>query len=846
MLIVTNFTKTMRQSGYCVSLLALMTTSALAADVKAVEPALEMLRAINKNPEIHTSLKARNEAVLTTGSIVRSRGKDRVLYHLPATVQGQRFKGETAAKDWAVYIAQEQLRGDVTLRLAYQNAVSVMPEASHLSVEINGVMVGKRAIQSPDGADVVSFDIPSHILVPGYNAVRVVTRQRHRVDCSIDATHELWTDLDAARSGFVFEQGNSALNSLDSIAAIARNKGGQVKLRLLTGADRSTAQVGRTMLLAQHTAVYSDFGHPEVEVADNVGRGPGLDIYAGTLSDLHKLAPAYASAVQSNKALQILSRDGDERVALILLTDGANNGASMEAFKQRLATLFPERPPRGSAQGLGIIETQRSTHVSEGKRLPFETMGLQGEEFDGRLYRKSFMVNLPSDYLSADYNQAEINLAMGYAAGLKRDNKFIIRVNGVTVTGFSLSKPSGHVYDNKMLRVPLSAFRPGANTVEFEAQLANAGDGSCAPQQQISDAKRFVLSGKSSIRFPRLAHLARLPDLAGTVSAGFPYVVGGIAQPTVIAVPNPGYGELSTAATFATGLAVKAGTALDFTLIYGEPAKQTKNAIVIGSYRNLPPAMSASIKGIDQGAFRTAWMNTDATGRGSQFAGVPGVDGMTTASVKDTPRPYRVRTATPSQPLVHTNATPLSALKSGDVLEDWKPTQAARKARQKDNDSLGFTAQVSGLVSSVFGTGAHEKANTPIITNPDSDILLSQSIAPNHSDGVWTVVTGRSEQALRGGMAMLAKPAILSRIAGETVTINGVDKTVTSSITSQSYVQVRSFSLRNMHLIVAGWFSNNHFIYGALMVLGLLLGGLVSSRLLRTVGVRDDRDEVQT
>ncbi|MEM9731870.1 MAG: cellulose biosynthesis cyclic di-GMP-binding regulatory protein BcsB [Pseudomonadota bacterium] len=816
-------------------------TATSAEGAKVLEPAVEMLRAINRNPEINRSLKARNEALLTTGSIVRSRGKDRVLYHLPATVQGQRFAGETAAKDWAVYIAQEQLRGDVTLRLAYQNAVSVMPEASHLAVEINGVMVGKRAIQSPNGADVVSFDVPSHILVPGYNAVRIVTRQRHRVDCSIDATHELWTDLDAARSGFVFEQGNSALNSLDAIAAIARNKAGQVKLRLLAGSERSTGQVGRTMLLAQHTAVYSDFDHPEVEVADSVGRGPGLDVFAGSLSDLHKLAPAYAKAVQQNKALQILSRDGDERVALILLTDAAD-AADMGAFKARLADLFPQRPARGSAQGLAIIENQRSTRVSEGYRLPFSAVGLQSEKFDGRLYRKSFAVNLPSDYLSADYNQAEINLAMGYAAGLKRDNKFIIRVNGVTVTGFALSKPSGHVYENKMLRVPLSAFQPGANTVEFEAQLAKSSDTGCAPQQQIADGKRFVLSGKSSIRFPRLAHLARLPDLSGTVSSGFPYVVGGEAQPMVIAVPNPGFGELSTAATFATGLAVKARTPLDFTLHYGEPKRETKNAIVISSFRNLPPTLSASIKGIDQNAFRTAWMNTDV---GTQFAGGAGIDSLTTASISKEHGPYRVRTATPSQPVVHTGAVPTQNRAKGDVLADWHPNDTARKARLKDNESVGFTAQVTGLVSSVLGVGEHEKARTPIITNPDSDILLSQSISPQHRDGVWTVVTGRSESALQGGMGLLAKPSVLSRIQGETVTINGVDKTVTSSTTSQSYVQVRSFSLRNLHLIVAGWFSNNHFIYGALMVLALLLGGLVSSRLLREVGVQNEKEEGQ-
>ena len=92
-------------------------------------------------------------------------------------------------------------------------------------------------------------------------------------------------------------------------------------------------------------------------------------------------------------------------------------------------------------------------------------------------------------------------------------------------------------------------------------------------------------------------------------------------------------------------------------------------------------------------------------------------------------------------------------------------------------------------------------------------------------------------------MTMLAKPAIASKVKGETATINGVDRTVTSTVTEQDYVQVRDFSLRNSHLIVAGWFSNNHLIYSFLMLLALLGFGVVSTRVLKSVGV--DREEAE-
>jgi len=534
-----------------------------AQSAPAANAALEVLRQINHNPAVSHSAAARNEALLVTGSVVKSNGADRVLYHLPATGQGLQLDGESDSKEWPLYIAQEQLSGRVSLHLGYINAVSVMPEASYLAIEVNGVMIGKHAIQSPNRTRVLKINIPTNILVPGHNLVRVSARQRHRVDCSIKATHELWTRIDPAKTGIVYSSGNSVLKSMASIAALARNKAGQVKIRLLAPHVNDRDQVQRLMLLGQEAAIYSEFQNPLVEVAAVPGQGPGLDIYTGSLSNLRRIAPDYASAVRNNNSLQILSSNGKERLALILITGEVTSDKDFDRFKLNLKSLLPEKRKMGSRQGLAAVNRLGNSVVTEGKNVSFSSLGLSSEEFDGHLYRRTLQLNLPSDYFAADYNQAEMHLAIGYAAGLNNDNKFVIRVNGATVTGFALSKSNGHVFKNKMLRLPLSSFKPGVNRIELEAQLANSDDRACSPLAQISGTKRFVMSGKSYIQFPRLAHLARLPDLSGTISAGFPYVVDGVAQPTVISVPNAGYAELSAAAGFATRLAVKSKRALE-------------------------------------------------------------------------------------------------------------------------------------------------------------------------------------------------------------------------------------------------------------------------------------------
>ena len=811
----------------------------------ASSPALEILRQINHNPALAHSKSARSDALLTTGSIVKSGGEDRVLYHFPAIDGGLRLGGETASLEWPVHIAREQLAGTVMLRLAYQNAVSIMPEASYLAVEVNGVMIGKRAIQSPDRSRVLSFPVPTNILVPGFNAVRLSARQRHRVDCSIRATHELWTDVDPTKTGLVFSSGNSALKSLDSIAAIARNKAGQVKIRMMAPQSRDAAQVARLMLLGQQTAIHADFSSPIVEVASEPGKGPGLDLFTGSLRELRAIAPDYAKSVHNQNTLQILSRDGDERVALIYITGEVTSDGDQDGFKRQLESFFPEKTRRGSVQGLSVAHRLSNNQVSEGKRIPFSQLGLESEEFNGRLYRRSFQINLPSDYFAADYNQAEMHLATGYSAGLDPNNKFIIRVNGVTATGFALSKPNGHVFHDKMLRLPLSSFRPGVNTIELEAQLASSNDQACDPAKQIRDRKRFVMSGKSWIRFPRLAHLARLPDLAGTVGAAFPYVIAGKAKPTTIAVPSPGYTELSAAANFATKIAVNAGVPLDFDLHYGTPEQSTKNAIVVATYGELPRSLSANIKGIDQGAFQTAWQSRNRTARNRQIAALQlesqdeyGVDTMSTASIDkiDVPAPAFSQDVQ-SSPLDAFNVNS----KTSDPLDAWNTSQAEDEQRQ--TDAVTFTGHIKNLFSSVFGLGEKKQVETPIISNPNSDVLLTQSISPSHDQGVWTVLTAPSEQALKSGTALISKPDVSARITGETATINGIDRSVTASISAQSYIQVREFSLRNAHLIVAGWFSNNHLIYSLLLLAGLLGFGAISTRLLKSVGV--DREEAE-
>ena len=121
-------------------------------------------------------------------------------------------------------------------------------------------------------------------------------------------------------------------------------------------------------------------------------------------------------------------------------------------------------------------------------------------------------------------------------------------------------------------------------------------------------------------------------------------------------------------------------------------------------------------------------------------------------------------------------------------------------------------------------------------TRDPSALLITQRMAPEGGPGVWTVISAASDHYLKSGAEALMRTPKRDQVVGGAAVFRYVDNTVTSAITPRQFVQLRSFSFSNIHLVVAGWFSNNHLVYGLLFVVGLFGFALVSNRLLGAVG----------
>ena len=152
---------------------------------------------------------------------------------LPATTGGFRLEGEEDVLRFPVYVTEAQSRGRPRLRVSYLSAISVAPETSELVASVNGVVVGRTRIQAPGAVKVVEFELPEGSLKLGYNSVDLAASQRHRVDCSLDATYELWTQIDPSRSGLVVAPVAAAGIELKDLAALEPDDGGALPEHLL-------------------------------------------------------------------------------------------------------------------------------------------------------------------------------------------------------------------------------------------------------------------------------------------------------------------------------------------------------------------------------------------------------------------------------------------------------------------------------------------------------------------------------------------------------------------------------------------------------------------------------------
>ena len=523
-----------------------------------------------------------------------------VLRHLTNNIQGFRLVGEIGTSEWPMFLTSMQSKQRLRFQVGYLTAVSVMPEASYLTLIINDTVVGRVNIRATHAVRTVTFDVPTGLMQAGFNSVRLSAEQRHRVDCSIQATYELWTQIDPSQTGLLMPRGTVGVSSLAELASLSPDAQGALPVRAVVPGRTSLANVERIIRVAQMISLVGRFEQPVVDIGTLADGQYGLNLVIGTTSEISGLAGLPPLGGTLGPRVLVIPPAPNRRTTVVV------TGLTDAEVSQALAQFDPDSALVGTTAGIRAAAAFPGYRMSGGQRVALKQLGVVSEEFGGRLFRAAFNVIMPPDFYPADYAKATLDLAGGYAPGLTTEAQMVVSVNGRNAVSRKLPKSGGDVFTQAPVPLPLSALRPGLNRVEIEAQVPTASDVACDPLVSIGGSNRFLFLDTTELEVPKIARIARMPDLAVTTTGGFPYA-GAKSRPRLI-VPSPDRDSIGAATTLAAQMAIAAGQPIDFALSATIPEGSPGATLIVAPARGLDPGYFR-LAGIEPDDVIAAWGN---------------------------------------------------------------------------------------------------------------------------------------------------------------------------------------------------------------------------------------------
>lgn len=696
--------------------------------------------------------------------------------------------GEYDRRSWSIYLTPEQAAAKASFTFAYQNSIVVAPEASALTVYLNNRPIGQQRVGSPDGPSTVTFEVPTGLLQPGANLVTFEAGQRHRTDCSIQSTYELWSNIDPAGTYLSFAGMDVAqLASADAIRAIGVDGAGKTEFDIVVPALEQPGTTKPLLRLAQGLSVLSSMPNQifAFSTASLPAAGPGkLSVLVGTAAELRPLFPGLPPGAES-AALAAFVTDPRSGSPLLLIS-----GPSWQAVSSAIDTIVSPTD-RSSDVRRDVLTTERwsapnAPLVFSDTNIALSQLGVKTTEFSGRRLRTSFNIAVPADFYANAYGEAKVLLDAAYTDNVLPGSHIDIYVNDNIASTVPITTTTGGILRHLPIRVTMRHFKPGLNSVAIEAILMTKDDAACAPGATAGATPRFALFDTSELEIPDFARVGQRPNLAAMAGTAYPY--GRATEPTPLFIDRVDADTLSAAATLLGQMAITAGHPIAVETVASPNMIGDRDAIFIGSISQMPA---------------TALTQTN----------------ISTASQASW------------RPVVETQA---GVIDTGTAFEEWNSKVSGGVLRSRITAfrewlSRNFDISRSSLQ---FVPGAEE-----IFTPPNAATLMVAQGSSPAGAGSWTVVTAPSAKDLRAGLEVLTEQLNWPQISGHITTYSSkTGKIDTVPVTRFDFVPSTPWSIANYRLIAANWLSTNILSYAFLLVVVVLLIGITTSSMLKRLG----------
>ena len=699
--------------------------------------------------------------------------------------------GEVAERSWAIYLTPEQAASPASLSLGYQSSIFVAPEASRLRVSINGIEVMAERLRSPDDVTEVGAKVPANVLRPGINSVTMAASQRHRTDCTIQSTYDLWTDIDPALTFLAFDDPAAARPTrLDDLRAVGVNSEGRTGFNLVVPALDETTGTPLLVKLSEGLALLA--GTPtqafHIDRESAPKPEPGVQtVVVGTAAELRGVIAEIPEGAASSAIVQFVDDPRFGPGTLVVV------GPSWQALEGAVESLVApvDRPadvPR-SVLATQFWHAPDTPFLIDGGHLTLGQVGVATQEFAGRRFRTDFTIGVPSDFYAAAYGEATLLLDAAYSSAVLPGSHIDVYVNDNIAATMPITTGGGSILRHLPIGVTMRHFRPGVNVIAVEAVLLTREDAACAAGATTSDTARFALFDTSEFSVPRFARIGQRPNLSAFAGTGFPYN----RTATVPLVVGNDADSLSAATTLLAKLSIGAGRPIPIEMVANPGSIGERDALFVGPVGQMPQGLLGQI-GVDETS-RTAW-------------------GEAVAERDAMPRP-------------DTEAT----------FDRWRDELKGR----------GWRGQVSVLedwLTRNFDISLSSLRITPsdtadFLPGGEATLLLAQGSSPGFG-GTWTVLAAPSATELSASMRVLAGQELWRRLDGRIATLEGATGEITNVPVSRvAFFETQPFSLANYRMIAANWLSANILSYSASLFALCTMLGVATSALLTTLGRRN-------
>lgn len=710
------------------------------------------------------------------------------------------FGGEFASRTFSFFALPNELSDDTRLVLTLQTAISVAPEESALTVKVNGVDVGTTKLAAGSSRR-LEFSVPAAVIQPGYNAVTVTANQRHRVDCSIDATYELWTKIEPERSGFVFSNNQQPGLAFVDLMAMSGTHDGKTPMRIVVPAGAQSSDYDRALKVVQALTILGNFDRPSVEFGTQPGTGPGIDIVVGTTSQIAETLGNQHRALSSVDQLMVEAA-GPDRRRLVLSGESATD---LDAQVSQLLALTATDRPVGTAEGVNALVNLKGRMMAPGQQTTLRQLGYQGTRFAGRYSVSQVNFTMPSDFYPGDYGSMSFYLSALYVGGLAPGAELAVKVNDKVVASIPLnSNRSGEIRDQR-LPIPFSALRPGQNTFRIEARLPTRQDEACESVAKASSTVRLAISENSYFDVDNYARVGRVPDLAG-LSSGFTLKRANGGQPAYLFVPQGDADGLNAAATFVAKMAYASRQIQPVAFTSILPVDDDANLIAFGSYINLPSELTGRMN-LDFVNIRTA-----SSAKASPFE-VASLD-----AISIDPEAMLPETAQDGTSIVD------KANGFSDSANAFLSAPVAETGALLERTKAGVADRMSKLNLKYLPALLGEQVSRAYSPPAEATVVVAQQTT--EKGNVWTVVAAKSSDAISAETEMLTDRNVWNTLGGSVQSFSETGQVLEQKFSKDEQLfQTQPLTIGNARLVAAGWLANNAEIYvGALLSTAVLLG----------------------